>query len=541
MNLSGERLQGCLLLLSMLIAGSLALLNIGVGAPQVNIDDFSLYEGGFLVWFGNAPPQHAYLECWLNGLSSLVTFFGKSVAATGSLGFLDLEFVSKAYSDFYYSPDGYYAAYRLVMIVFFLSTGYLVYRIGKRCIGETLNGYGPVVGAALFLFSFNAYWCNLAGRPDTLVAFFAMLGLLFYLRADYQENTPDFWLASVAFGVAAGLKLHGAFFAIFAALDLLRVKGVRAGIRGAVLMGGLSFLFFLIADGALLFDPLKYVKARMLTYGDDMSLYIKWGQQLISMLRGSGWVILPLTLWSLVLLKGETRKHKVASLVFISLCWILLFSSIRQLRAYWMLPALPLFYLAALVMVDRLGKLRWGAVALILMIFLGQSGIEVRQFHQAPYNELRFWVQENFTPEDSAYLVGYRVLKVPLAKSSREEIRTHLEKLVREDARNFGFTHWHLKNWEELTAIRLDDMLIPRAEEGYRIVGYLDKKANFAEDLDFLQGFNYMIVQDRFGVDQPEAFRAYLQKHFSLQTERIGEGGEGYGLNYKIYKRNRAL
>jgi len=55
-----------------LISFALKAANIGVGAPQFMIDDFTLYQGGFLVWFGQAPPQHAFLESWVCGLSSLL-------------------------------------------------------------------------------------------------------------------------------------------------------------------------------------------------------------------------------------------------------------------------------------------------------------------------------------------------------------------------------------------------------------------------------------------------------------------------------------
>src|SRR5688500_5050552 len=55
------------LVLAIAAVVSLALkaVNVSVGAPQYMIDDFTLYEGGFLVWFGQAPPQHAFLEAWL--------------------------------------------------------------------------------------------------------------------------------------------------------------------------------------------------------------------------------------------------------------------------------------------------------------------------------------------------------------------------------------------------------------------------------------------------------------------------------------------
>lgn len=526
-----------LLISAFTIAAFMALLNLQVGGPQVNIDDFSLYEGGFLVWFGHAPPQHAYLECWINGATSLATFFVKNVLLGGETNRLGLEFVSHAYSDFYYNPDVYYATYRFVLVLFFLATAGLVFLIGKQCVRERFDGLAPTLAAVFSLFSFNAYWCNLAGRPDTLVAFFAMLGLYFYVRADYKDDSPWFWLAAVTFGVTAGLKLHGAFFAIFAALDLLRVKGFRDGLRSAFLLAVLSVALFMVADGALLFDPLKYVKARMLTYHDDLSPWLVWGQQFLAILRGSGWLTVPLMLGSWFCLRGEGRQTKIRSVVFIGLCWLLLFASIRQLRAYWMLPALPLFYLSALIVADRLKQARWLAVALVAAVLLAQSMMEVRKISTSPYNDLRHWVETTVTKTDAIYLVGYSVLRLPRSEAANALVRSTIEQAVATDAKTHGFTYRHLKNWEELTALRLLDMLIPLPNKGFNIITYPERTVNFSKDDDFLRPYSYIIVQEHFALDDRSALTNYLKQHFKLVGQLTGEGGRGYGLVHHIYQR----
>lgn len=539
MTILGKHRERVLLASAFTIAAFMALMNLRVGGPQVNIDDFSLYEGGFLVWFGHAPPQHAYLECWINGLTSLLTFFVKNVVLGGETAVIGLEFVSHAYSDFYYNPDVYYASYRFVVVLFFLATAGLVYLIGRQCVRERLEGLAPALAAIFYLFSFNAYWCNLAGRPDTLVAFFAVLGLYFYLRADYRDDSPWFWLAAVAFGVAAGLKLHGAFFAIFAALDLLRVKGLPAGLRSALLLAVLSVALFMVADGTLLFDPLKYVKARLLTYGDDLSPWIKWGQQFLAILRGSGWLVVPLMLGAWFLLRGEAQQAKIRSVIFIGLCWLLLFASIRQLRAYWMLPALPLFYLCALVALDRLKQVRWPAVTMVVAVLITQSVLEVGKIHAAPYNELRSWVETTVTDEDYIYLVGYSVLRIPRSEAINDLQRRIIEQTVEEDARTLGFAYRHLKNWEELTFVRLQDMLIPKPGKGYNVISYLSRRADFVNEEDFLRAFNYIIVQERFGLEDQDGLKRYLERHFTPVGQPTGEGGAGYGLIYHIFKRKQ--
>lgn len=539
MTRMGKHRERVLLVLAFAIAAFLALMNLQVGGPQVNIDDFSLYEGGFLVWFGHAPPQHAYLECWINGLTSLFTFFVKNVVLGSETVAVGLEFVSHAYSDFYYRPDVYYASYRFVIVLFFLATAGLVYLIGRQCAQERLEGLAPSLAAIFYLFSFNAYWCNLAGRPDTLVAFFGVLGLYFYLRAGYRDDSPWLWLAAVAFGVTAGLKLHGAFFAIFAALDLLRVKGFRGGLRSALLLAVLSVVLFMVSDGVLLFDPLKYVKARMLTYQDDHSTWLMWGQQFWTILRGSGWFTIPLAVGACFLLRGEDRQAKIRSVVFIGLCWLLLFASIRQLRAYWMLPALPLFYLCALVALDRMKHARWPAVTMVVTVLVTQSVLEVGKIHASPYNELRSWAEATVTDEDFIYLVGYSVLRIPRSQVANDLLRGIIEQAVANDARAHGFTHRHLKNWEELTTLRLLDMLIPKPGKGYNVIGYLERRADFANGEDFLRAFNYIIVQERFGLEDQDGLKRYLERHFTPVGQRTGEGGEGYGLTYHIFQRKQ--
>lgn len=461
------------------LAAAMALVNLGVGGPQVNIDDFTIYEAGFLVWFGHAPPQHAYLESWINGLASLFTYLVKGIVQFGDLSFVDLEFVSKAYSDFYYTPDVYYAAYRFVIVLFYLGTGALVYLIGRQCVPACMAGLAPAFSAILFLFSFNAFWCNLAGRPDTLVVFFAMIGILFYLKANYQDRSPWFWLAAASFGIAAGLKLHGAFFTIFAALDLLRVNGLRTGMRSFLLLALASVLFFVIADGTLLFDPLKYVKARVLTYQDDHSPYLVWGQQILTILRGSGWVAVPLALVGWLVTRNEQHRAEIRTILFFVLCWLALFLAIRQLRAYWMLPALPLFYLAVCVAIDRMKRLSPFVAAGIVLLFVTQSAAEVMKIHQADYDGLRRWVEASTTTEDAIYLVGFSVLRVPRTEAANSALRGTVEEGIRQDTKSHGFTYRHLKNWEEQTTLRLLEMLIPHAREGFNLYGHIEYRADF--------------------------------------------------------------
>lgn len=536
MPVTGKSTTRYILIPSFLIAAVMALVNLDAGAPQVNIDDYSLYEGGFLVWFGHAPPQHAYLECWINGATSLATFVVKSTLDGRFDDVASLEIVSNAYSDFYYHPDIYYSAYRFVLVVFYLATAFIVFLIAKRCIAQRLSGFGPALAAVLYLFSFNTFWCNLAGRPDTLVAFFGMLGFLFHLKSNYRSDSPWFWLSAMTLGVTAGLKLHGAFFAIFAALDVLRVRGIRQGLRGVLVLTTLSVAFFMIADGTLLFDPLKYVKARVATFHDDISLYLVWGQQFPAMLRGSGWLSAPLAMMAWFAIRGESRNARVRSVVFFALCWLVLFASIRQLRAYWMLPALPLIYISAVVVMDRMKQAGYALAVAGVIVVVAQSMHEVALIHSSPYGELRSWVEQNVARDDWVLLVGYNALRIPMSDAANSSLEDFLKKTVIADRHEYRFTYRHLKHWEELSKLRLLDMLVAEHGAGLNLVRYLEY-GNVRLDWRFMDKFDCIIVQEGFHPQNEDDFVNYLKRYFELIDERVGEGGQGYGLNYLIYRR----
>ena len=45
------------LLMALVVSLAAKLAVLDVGAPFISIDDRTTFEGGFLVWFGHAPPQ----------------------------------------------------------------------------------------------------------------------------------------------------------------------------------------------------------------------------------------------------------------------------------------------------------------------------------------------------------------------------------------------------------------------------------------------------------------------------------------------------
>jgi hypothetical protein len=129
-----------------------------------------------------------------------------------------------------------------------------------------------------------------------MLPLFMVAGLLMYYRSDFGRRQG--WLLGAGFmlGLGAGLKLHLAFAVILLLGDLVRVHGLRTAVRLGWAFALLSLLAFAVSAGIPLFDPLKYVKLRVTNAKDDASPWIKWGEQFITMLRGGGWVALPLAL-----------------------------------------------------------------------------------------------------------------------------------------------------------------------------------------------------------------------------------------------------
>lgn len=520
---------------------------IHVGSPFVTIDDRSTFEGGFLVWFGNAPPQRMYLECWVSGLVSLVTYVLRVLthAAPGPLG---MNLVADAYRDFTLAPDPYAHAYRYLVLMMDMAAAALVYVLSRKALGRSWRGWAAALPAALFLLSYNTIWADLVARPDAQLPLFMMAGLLMYYRSDFGRHPG--WLLGAGFvlGLGAGLKLHLAFGIAFLLADLMRVHGLRGGMRLGWGFMAMAVLAFCLSAGTPLFDPLKYVKLRLTNAKDDASPWLKWGHEFIAMLRGTGWIILPFTLGA-VLQKGRNQFRRfnpvAASLTFQAIGWLLLFASIRQLRAYWMLPALPLFYVIAVGFLVSLGnwrpslhKVGAGALVVALAIMSGQSSREMNRFRSFDYNGLRRWVTENVGPGEPFFVFGHEGLTLPRNTECLERIAAGLERGLGAD-RSAGqsFTERHLKNWEEETGLVLADLLNRSSRSGHEYYSYYSMPFDKYEGLIDMSHMRYVMVERGF-VNPPDfPLETYLARDFEQVSEVGAAGGGGYGLTYRVFAR----
>lgn len=530
-----------MLLLVLLFSVGTKLSVITVGAPYVTIDDQTMYEGGFHVWFGQAPPQRMYIESWISGITSLTTYVARHAGESGALG---LNLVADAYRDFYVNPDPYVLSYRSLMLVVDLLTGLLVFLLARNIAREHSHAdWIAALAASLYLLSFNTLWAYVVARPDTLTVFFAVAGLYLYYRSDFGAHTKKLIFSGVLFGLATGMKLHGAFFVVFICLDLWRALGFREAVRRAFWFGVVSVAVFAVAAGSVLFDPALYIKLRLLNARDDTSPWLQWGDQFITILRGTGWLVVPLVIASVwIVRRSPTWKgnSKISSVILLSVCWLLLFASIRVLRGYWMLPALPLFYIvtAFAVFQSLKGYLRPMAFTLLLSVFCVQLWFEGKTFREAPFNELRQWVVNNVEPDDTLYILGYTALNLPLNTNAIQQHKQILEAAFSEALVNGEpFTNRHIRLWEERARYRLFEMLNFRSDEGYQYFGYNSFLPDVMDKVVSFENVTYVIVQQNGDLSQEEEIIQLLETHFEPVTSLTGPGGGGYGLSYGIYQR----
>lgn len=514
--------------------------NVAIGGPQYMIDDFTLYEGGFLVWFGQAPPQHAYLEAWISGLCSLIVFVVTSAASGSGTVSIDGNIVSAALRSFYNAPDTYYAAYRSVLVGVDTVTAIVVFKVARRVLAGSV--WRAVWVTLLFLFTYNTLWSALIGRPDTLMTCAATIGVHLYLKSVTDRAAAPFWWAAICFGLAAGLKMHGALFTVFAAADVIRRNGVRGGLRPAASFAAVAFFFFLVADGSLLSDPLMYVKARWATYHDDYSPHIHWGDQFGVILRSTGWAVVPLALAGAVgVMRQRAAPHALQSVAVIALGWLFIFATTRQLRGYWMLAASPLLYILAASALERLRQPRLRAVvmAAILAVMIGQTAALSWKTRRTDLNELRAWVTSHVQPGEQFYILGDAILRLPKDTGAMALYKTAYEREMAADrSQGMPFVARHLKNWEERAQLRLFDMLGFRNPGGYRFFGYRDFPTAKFGDLVSLEQMDYLIVQEQFAFDKVPGLEALIAERFHPVAERRSEGGDGRGLLHRIYRRS---
>jgi hypothetical protein len=519
--------------------------NLDIGAPYVTIDDGTMYEAGFLVWFGQAPPQRTYVESWVSGLSSIGTYVLSSMNTGGQIG---INIVSDAYQDFYHNPDPYVFSYRLLMLCIDLATAFLVFLLARRLLPKSASSalYSSVA-ASLYLLSYNTIWSDAVARPDTLTAFFSTLGLLFYYSSKFGEQKRNFYLAAIFLGIATGVKLHAALFVVFIFIDYLRVKGFRRAFMPIIPFGAVSVVSFFVAAGSPLFDPLTYIKLRVLNIKDDASPWIEWGDQFTVLLQGAGWLIIPIIILFVLFGRpswGKNKESALHSALFIALCWVLVFCLIRQLRAYWMLPALPLLYIVAVSCLQNfksevLSRQAVAGIAIMTfaVIFTSQSVAQYKELQAVNYSNLKEWVIQNIEQDESFFILGFETVTLPLSTKNIENRRAMiLKKIDASLSAGESFTLRHVRFWEERSRLMLFSMLNYKTRKGYDYYGIFSTPPAEYSGVYQLESMDYILVQEGFGLES-DVISQLLATSFKPTENLVGPGGGGRGLSYKVYEK----
>ena len=542
MSVLHERWPLILLLLVGLVTFGAKASILDVGAPYVTIDDDTMYEAGFLVWFGQAPPQRMYIESWVSGISSIGTYVARSMASEEGLD-VGVNLVADAYRDFYVNPDPYVLTYRVVSFLVDLLTVVFVFLLARLVFtGRPAASWAPYLVTVLYMLTYNTVWSSIVARPDTPTTLLVVIGTWFYLRSRHGERLDLLLFAALFIGLGAGYKLHGAFAAIFGVLDILRVRGLREGWRSMLALGAVSFLFFAVGSGMILFDPLLYAKLRMLNHEHDVSPWIRWGDQFVTVLRGTGWLAIPFAVVGTlgVLREGWRSRSPLTSVAFMAIGWLLLFASIRQLRAYWMLPALPLFYVVAvqgLAMIRR-PVLRFAPAAVLVLVLAWQFTGQVREFATVPYGEIRDWVRANLRPDQSMYILGYEAIALPKSERAREVERIDDERRIRADrAAGMTFTESHVVHWEERASAVLDDMVGPGSVPGFDYHGMHALPPERFDDLFDFSDVDVVLTHERGDVSSAGGLVELVESTFEPVATGIGPGGGGSGMRYTVHVR----
>ena len=517
-----------------------------LGAPYVTIDDHTLYHAGFLVWFGEAPPQRVYLESWIVGLTSIATYVIKLIAS-GNLDQLGLNLIADAYRDYINSPEQYVLSYRAVMLTVDIATAWLVFVFAKNLFRQQDQQYWlAAFTSALFLLSYNTLWCYLVARPDTVTTFFAMLGILFYYKSSFGEHKQYLLMSAIFLGCATGMKLHAALFVVFFIVDMIREIGFARAFKRIFFFGFVSFFIFLITAGSTLFDPLLYIKLRALNIKDDESPWLQWGDQVITQLEGTGWLLSPIVLVGTIYLLAQkklTLPPQIKSVVLVSSIFILFFLSIRQLRGYWMLPALPLIYASGIYLISRLNSkpIKHLFIVIIGSIFTMQIYMQSKEFDNAQYDQLQQWVKNNAKPDDVIYIVGFDTLFLPCNTQCLQNRKLSLERNLQSALdQQENFTSRHVRLWEERVSLMQIDMLENQSDVGFNYYGINGTPLHtLAPEIEYSDIKIVLAMQD-YKTPESEALLIKVKQDFTKIATANAPGGKAGtgGLPYDIYVRN---
>ena len=257
------------------------------------------------------------------------------------------------------------------------------------------------------------------------------------------------------------------------------------------------------------------------------------------MLRATGFVIVPLAIAGAVGAVGRRPNAPQASGAVHALGWLVIFSTTRQLRGYWMLPATPLLYILAATALQAIRNTRVRTVVAVaaVVVAVAQTASLSWKTRHSGLDELRTWVTANVRPDQQFYLVGEAILRLPKDTDAMRVYRAaYTREAVADVTGGTPFVQRHLKNWEETAALRLFDMLNFENDGGFTFYTARDLPLDKFGHLVSLRSFDYLIVQQGFTGPEIPGLDRLLAENFEFVTVRRSEGGDGSGLMHAIYR-----
>jgi hypothetical protein len=238
----------------------------------------------------------------------------------------------------------------------------------------------------------------------------------------------------------------------------------------------------------------------------------------------------------------SSLNQNLKSLALIAGLFLLLFCSLRVLRGYWMLPALPLFYILAIYAVKQIPH-KLGAIfaaVIICSLMAIQSFQQYQHFTQARYNELQTWITANVKSEDTLFVVGFDTLFLPKNTTSLQNRKKILAQgLEAATQQGESFTARHVRLWEERAELMLIDMLNATSSTGYNYYSLNSTPLEYLAGAVSYNEIDFMFVMK--GITDTDAKGLLTKVHadFVKVAEANAPGGKSGtgGLTYEIYAR----
>ena len=327
----------------------------------------------------------------------------------------------------------------------------------------------------------NQMWWH----PDAIAALLMVLTFWLLGRDDLHFGR-NFYLAGLACGVSVGMKYFGVYFALAIPIYLLwggltqRIGWVKVVVRAGAFIGLMSV--GLVISNPLLLLPQERTAVisaqlwqfRQTTQGmlvHSPTAYFQNGLPMDFVLHYGGWMFLLVCIGGLVvgIFRGQQRWLNLMMLAWaVPMAWTINFSATQ--RTLYFLPIALLMVSGAInwlpdqftlrLPTGRAEWLRWIGLATVVLVLIGQAGIDVRTDVELVRSGLK-------REENSASLAFFKKLDTEylskLPAGSKLTIYRDWHVYVPEQASWRVEMNWNLANYDDMKALNPDVILVERS------------------------------------------------------------------------------